>query len=500
LLPTDAVGTKLITIPAGEGLIPDQSGDPDNPTVVRVVWGEFPDVTPIGLGTAADQSYFFIEPDGSLHQQTDEPTLEDVVTRVYLGFVSHIPNPPPGLDTILGVFRRAGPVANFTLQLLEMSRSLTGMRKIQGARFTQGSDLEFSMSAGEFYFFGGFPTNSIGKSTQSTPSSASASNCGRFYGEEGTFVPSPPVSQPDPTQWDNAGTLETVPNNRWTWQLIYCQPIDNDATAPGFAIQYGRQLYNGRNAALAAWPFLPTVRPDFIRTDGWVLVGAALLRGNATSWSVGRRALLFDRTADGSWSALTSDDGIQGFTTFSHHPTGDGDFEAELNEVEYVGDNLTVTLPEALEGYLTAIVGVEDLTTGITLVPDGSDTINGSATAPTLKGLQGDRWDLACNVEGDWTLSHFPTAQGRGGANVSVPVIAGDTMAASSGVGFSHFIAATNSPLFYGAANLPVGVSVNTSTGEISGSIAATGTYTIFMGATNAFGPAQEKTLVITVT
>jgi hypothetical protein len=68
-----------------------------------------------------------------------------------------------------------------------------------------------------------------------------------------------------------------------------------------------------------------------------------------------------------------------------------------------------------------------------------------------------------------------------------------------TGVAFTYQISATNSPTSYGAAGLPAGLSVNTSTGLISGTPSAEGSSTVTLSATNAAGTGTA-TLTLTVT
>jgi kumamolisin len=64
---------------------------------------------------------------------------------------------------------------------------------------------------------------------------------------------------------------------------------------------------------------------------------------------------------------------------------------------------------------------------------------------------------------------------------------------------FTYQITASNSPSAFTATGLPTGLSLNTSTGLISGSPSATGTYTVTLGATNSGGTGTAA-LTLTVT
>src|SRR5437764_2189091 len=66
------------------------------------------------------------------------------------------------------------------------------------------------------------------------------------------------------------------------------------------------------------------------------------------------------------------------------------------------------------------------------------------------------------------------------------------------GVAFSYQITATNNPTSFNATGLPAGLSVSTSTGLISGTPTAAGTYTVTISATNAGGTGSH-TLTLTI-
>jgi len=83
---------------------------------------------------------------------------------------------------------------------------------------------------------------------------------------------------------------------------------------------------------------------------------------------------------------------------------------------------------------------------------------------------------------------------------VIAPVIT-SSLTASGTVGqiFNYTIAASNNPTSYGASPLPAGLSINTTTGAITGTPTVVYTTNVTMTATNSAG-ASTKTLVLTVT
>lgn len=79
------------------------------------------------------------------------------------------------------------------------------------------------------------------------------------------------------------------------------------------------------------------------------------------------------------------------------------------------------------------------------------------------------------------------------------PVITSATTAtATVGTAFSYQITATNSPTGYLATGLPAGLSLNTTTGLISGSPTTAGTAAVTITAINAVG-SINATLTITI-
>lgn len=140
-----------------------------------------------------------------------------------------------------------------------------------------------------------------------------------------------------------------------------------------------------------------------------------------------------------------------------------------------------------------------------------------ATNAPTSYGASGLPSGLSVNT-GTGVISGTPTAAGTstvtltatnaagpGTATLTLtiapapPVINSATTASGTvGTAFSYQITATNAPTSYDATGLPAGLSVNTSTGLISGTPTATGTSTVTLTATNA-GGSGTATLTLTV-
>ncbi len=132
--------------------------------------------------------------------------------------------------------------------------------------------------------------------------------------------------------------------------------------------------------------------------------------------------------------------------------------------------------------------------------------ISGSITVPNSGGWQ--TWQTV-----SFTTSTISSGQHvirfyeeTGGYNINyinfialatAPVISSPATASGTvGAGFNYSIAASNAPQSFGAVALPAGLSVNASTGLISGTPTTAGTYTSTVSATNAGGTATKQVTI----
>ena len=163
--------------------------------------------------------------------------------------------------------------------------------------------------------------------------------------------------------------------------------------------------------------------------------------------------------------------------------------------------SVTVTAKDASNVTATAYAGTVALTSsdGAATLPANSALTNGTKTFTVTLATTGNQTVTATD-----TVTHAITGtSGSIAVSPALPTIApaitsGLNVGAAFGAAFNYTIAASNSPTGYSASGLPAGLSVNTTTGVISGTPSAAGTFNVTIGASNGIGPGSA-TLVITV-
>jgi len=156
-----------------------------------------------------------------------------------------------------------------------------------------------------------------------------------------------------------------------------------------------------------------------------------------------------------------------------------------------VGAAFTTYQVTASNGPITAYSAI-NLPAGLAIDPvagaiTGTPTVAGTYTA-TLK---------ATNATGP--SSPFALTITVAPAATSSSVTSAATTGANVGVAISYQITASNSPTSYNVTGLPTGLTVNTTTGLISGSVGTGGSYPVTISVNNATGTGATFTLTISI-
>ena len=130
---------------------------------------------------------------------------------------------------------------------------------------------------------------------------------------------------------------------------------------------------------------------------------------------------------------------------------------------------------------------------------DDDDAGEGSASLVTISAVAGGVYQIAVGGFGGSAGSialHVTTA----GGGSAVPAITSLNLAAATvGTAFTYSITATNAPTGFGATALPPGLSLNPTTGVISGTPTTAGSSNVILAATNGSGASPDFTLTIVV-
>jgi hypothetical protein len=244
-------------ISAGKGVIADGN-------VSKVVtWDSLSAQSVTNIGSQISTN-IAINASGNVVQQFAPFTHDQRRSLIVIGGVTHLNN-----TTIDSVFSFPYPANNPIASISDLTTAL-GAINVSGNVYSAAStDLSIARSAGEIFDFGHNWSNS-----QTSPNIVQLAEANpitfllRAYGNGSAIFSG--SSTVNPTLWDNHGTLQSVPSNRYTIQRIYVYP--NSGTT---VVVYGQVVYKTVADALNAiqeptreWNELSTA---LLR--GWLIVG-----------------------------------------------------------------------------------------------------------------------------------------------------------------------------------------------------------------------------------
>ncbi|PYM09168.1 MAG: hypothetical protein DMF15_06680 [Verrucomicrobia bacterium] len=342
-----------------------------------------------------------------------------------------------------------------------------------------------------------------------------------------TIKPAPPVITSSLTATGTVGTA-------FSYQITASNsPTSFNATGlpSGLTVNTSTGLISGTPAAGtdAGSPYSVTISATNSGGTGTatltitILSGAPVITSPTTASGTVCNAFSYQITATNnptSYSATGLPAGLTVNTStgvISGTPTATGTFTVTISATNSRGTGsatLTITIspsaPPVISSALTAngTVGVafsyqivaSNCPTGYnaTGLPTGLsvDTCTGAISGTPAVGTDaGSPYSVTISAT---------NSGGTGSATLTItikpakPVITSPLTASGQvGVAFSYQITATNNPTSFNATGLPAGLSVNTSTGLISGTPTTAGTYSVIISATNA-GGTGSATLVIT--
>jgi hypothetical protein len=188
-------------------------------------------------------------------------------------------------------------------------------------------------------------------------------------------------------------------------------------------------------------------------------------------------------TLAGSAGQTGSSDGTGSMARFNY-PSG---VAMDGNGNVYVLDTQNQTIRKITSGGVVTTIG-------------GTAGIIGGADGEGTSAAFSSPFGIAIDLSGNLFVSDTNNNTVRKGTPVTTPVFSSSTTASgSSGSSFTYTIVASGSPTSYTASGLPSGLTLDTTTGVISGTPTSFGTFTVTLGATNSAGT-TNYTLTLTLT
>ena len=255
-------------VASGSGYIVD-SLIPSLKTMKKVTWSAQTAIPVTNLATQ-DVTYVMIDGNGVFSQQSVFPTESERRARIYLGRINHFNRTSISFtNTVPDILQ--SPIS----QYYDLLDSLGSFNVDGNVLSANGANLSLNRSSGEL-FVASYNYVSNNQSPHNVTTAGQTAFSFRYATQ--TTLAGASTTTLDPTNYDNAGTITTVPNpaSTATVQRVYLFPSGNTT------IQYGQQTYGTLAQAIDA---IPT--QQFIITptskDFGVIVGYIAITKGCTS-------------------------------------------------------------------------------------------------------------------------------------------------------------------------------------------------------------------------
>jgi hypothetical protein len=272
--------------------------------------------------------------------------------------------------------------------------------------------------------------------------------------------------------WDTSGGAQPKVSDSQGNTYSVATNGNNVALQQGLAIFYAANIKGGADTVTLS----PNISASYLRLN------ILEYGGVAASNPVDGIAQNIDTTGTSTASGVTSGSGV---TKLS----GDLIIGAVMGDS---GNKTTVTAGTGATQRLVGNNGAVDPLASADLLQTSTGSAAATFTFSVAGSYQAQMVAFKAAAAGD--------PQPPAGGTPQAPAITSATSATGqSGSAFSYQITATNTPTSFKATGLPAGLSINSETGLISGTLAAAGTSSIGLSATNASGTGTAKmTLAVT--
>lgn len=321
--------------------------------------------------------------------------------------------------------------------------------------------------------------------------------------------------------------IGNLTDTRQAWTAVYSPGMATTFSLPSLSTHTVVICEAWRNPGVSAWP--SETEYDSFSVDGsnnLTIDYEAKAAGDVTATITRTKnspGLSVNGPGDdrSAWGESSAD----ALTYYMNGVSSFGDYASDGSEIHACGaSSLAIAMTVRIFSPICAIDGPLTATGAVgTPITQWEFPILASVTPASYSasGLPPGLWCSAATgyINGTpttaGTYSSTITAEGSGlawtdtktltwtitGTSAGNPPVITSALAATGevGVSFSYSITATNSPTSYAAGNLPPGLTVNTSTGVISGTPTTAGVWGVTISATNGDGTGPSAILTITI-